>query len=164
MHLQIAAILAERRSAEVRIVKDPNHLSPTEKVRAQRPAPLDVGPASADVDRPLDCGRGATLEHFADDPRGARTNPGDPRERIFVLAQQIGQRFFQAKDGRGGALVAEHLRLRRLRVRQISQISANQGVHVSRAVGREPVHLGRSRWIRSTIRPSKWPRSNRLCA
>jgi hypothetical protein len=81
-------------------------------------------------------------QHLENDAQRSRTDAGDSRQRTAVLFGQLGQRLFERHHGSGGALVAEHLRLRRLCVRQIAQGSADDSVHVPACSGQRLMYAG----------------------
>src|SRR4029077_6334451 len=66
VHLQIAAIVLQRRSAELLIPQCLDDLSAAQKRAPQFAALLDGPCLSAVSDRALDCGRGARFQHFQD--------------------------------------------------------------------------------------------------
>ena len=131
VHLQVAAIVLpvtgpssagsprDTRSTSARL----------RKWRRSWPSPLDVGAAAARVRPPV---RRSATRRSSRTSSMTRVEPG-PMPEILGNAPsgyQIGQRHVEPEDGRGGALVTEHLLRRRLGERQIAQISAHDGVDV----------------------------------
>jgi len=111
MHLQIPAILLDRRTCQRAIRENPSDLRTAEKVAAQLPSAVDIRTAAALVDRAFDRRRSAGLEDLADDPCRARANTGDPWKSA-ARVDKVRQRDIQPENRRRGALLSEHLLLR----------------------------------------------------
>ena len=77
VHLQIAAIVLQRRSAKLLILESLDYLRAAEKRAAQFAALLDGASLSAFSDRALDRGRSAGVQHFQDHARRGGADLGN---------------------------------------------------------------------------------------
>ena len=85
VHLQIAAIVGDRRSGQLLVLQRREHLRATEKVSAQIAPSCDVFALAALVDRALDRRRRSRLQHLENHARGRRADVRNLPERAVGL-------------------------------------------------------------------------------
>ena len=129
VHLQIAAIVGEARSDELRVPQRCEHLRAAQEMPAQIALPLDVRCLVALGDRALHRRRRAGLQHLEDHAARRRADVGDLAERAVGLQQRL-DRLLERQDRPGGALVAPHALLRLLHGGEVPQQRRDLPVHV----------------------------------
>jgi hypothetical protein len=104
-------------------------------VAPQGTPPRDVLGLAALGHGVFDGWRAAALEHLENDALGGGSNARNAGE-TSARAYKRRQGLFERHDCGGRALVAEHARLRRLRVRQVAKQSAHDCVDVGKPAER----------------------------
>ena len=106
----------------------------------RRAAALNICLAVTRFDRPFNRRRSAGFQHLSEHSCGPRPDSRNLGLRA-IRTDQISERRIEREDRQRRPLVSEHLLLRRLREREIAQISTDDGVDVG--VDSEPLQIRR---------------------